>query len=321
MTGIAAVTGATGFLGRATVAELAASGWQVRCLARSDPADAALAGLDIEVVHGSLEDPGALAALVRGTDVVIHLAGSIKGLREADFMRANVRGTQAVVDAIRRGTPDRTRLVHVSTLAAREPHLSAYAGSKRLSEDAVQGGLAPEAWTIVRPTAIYGPSDRETLALFSTVATGLFPRLAPPQARVTMLFSEDAARALDALAQAGSRVGGQIFELSDSRHEGYSWPELGRTAADAMGARVRTFGVPACLVRGAGSAAGAFARLRGKPSVFGPGKVREIRHPDWTSAAQANPPTDIWESRTNLKNGFEYTVDWYRHEGWLPHPH
>ena len=56
------------------------------------------------------------------------------------------------------------RFVHVSSLAAREPALSDYGWSKHEAEGVVAGSGLP--WTIVRPPAVYGPGDRETLAYF-----------------------------------------------------------------------------------------------------------------------------------------------------------
>ena len=56
------------------------------------------------------------------------------------------------------------RFVHVSSLAAREPKLSLYGASKARAEELVHSsGLE---WVIVRPPAVYGPGDKETLELF-----------------------------------------------------------------------------------------------------------------------------------------------------------
>jgi uncharacterized protein YbjT (DUF2867 family) len=56
------------------------------------------------------------------------------------------------------------RFILVSSLAAREPQLSDYAASKRGGEDAARE-VSPDA-LVVRPPAIYGPGDTETLELF-----------------------------------------------------------------------------------------------------------------------------------------------------------
>ncbi len=67
------VTGASGWIGSASVAELLAAGHHVLGLARSDAAAARVADLGAEVVRGTLEDlPGLRAAAARA-DGVVHL--------------------------------------------------------------------------------------------------------------------------------------------------------------------------------------------------------------------------------------------------------
>ena len=92
----------------------------------------------------------------------------------AGFEQGNVTGTLAMLAAATAGGIH--RFVHVSSLAAREPKLSLYGGSKARAEELVErSGLD---WTIVRPPAVYGPGDNETLELFRMAKLGLM--LMPP---------------------------------------------------------------------------------------------------------------------------------------------
>ena len=108
-----AVTGGTGFVGQALIDAALAQGRAVRALARKPQP----ARCGVEWVSGDLDDAAALAALVAGTEAVVHVAGLTNGSNEA-FDRCNVAGTLAMIEAaIAAGVP---RFVFVSSLSARE---------------------------------------------------------------------------------------------------------------------------------------------------------------------------------------------------------
>jgi dihydroflavonol-4-reductase len=108
-----AVTGATGLLGNNLVRHLVARGAEVTVLARGANRRE-LAGLDVRVVQGDLDDSAALAECFRGAEVVVHAAALVTiafGERSA-MERVNVEGTRAVCAAV----PAGARLVHVSSV-------------------------------------------------------------------------------------------------------------------------------------------------------------------------------------------------------------
>ncbi|MBK9037127.1 MAG: NAD-dependent epimerase/dehydratase family protein [Myxococcales bacterium] len=112
------VTGAGGFIGSAVVRALLARGRSVRAtLAPGEGADN-LAGLDVEQVVVDVRDQAAVAAAVRGCDVVYHLAAiySLWLPDPARIFEVNVEGTKNVLGAAAKAGVQ--RIVHTSSIAA-----------------------------------------------------------------------------------------------------------------------------------------------------------------------------------------------------------
>ncbi len=312
---LVAVTGATGFLGLHLIAALAQAGADIRILARHDPAHEFWDGLSFETVRGSLEDEAALTRLVKGADTVIHAAGLIKALDRATFLNTNRDGTERVARIARRHAPA-ARFILVSSLAAREARLSSYAFSKRAAEDAARlvYADAPDRLVIIRPPAIYGPWDRETLAIFKTAKVPIVPLVS--RGRMAMIHVSDAAAAIARLALGAGEAG--LYALADSRPEGYEMLELLAEAACAVGRKQPRFvPMPPALIRLAGRASGAWGRLRGQAPVFTAEKAEEILHLDWSITPAEALPGSVYQPRLGLTEGFRETVAWYREKGWL----
>jgi nucleoside-diphosphate-sugar epimerase len=311
---LAALTGATGFLGRHVAQALHEQGWRLRVLARGQAVPDGLESLQPEVVAGRLADREALEALAAGAQAVVHIAGSIKAVTPRQFLTANAGGAAATAQAMALRAPGACFLL-VSSLSAREPRLSPYAASKAAGEGAVRGMLAPEQLTIVRPPAIYGPGDRETLALFQAAeALPLLPMIGGPEARLALIHVADAAAQIAALAAQPAQ--GAVFAITDDRPQGYGWRELAEAAADAVGRPLRTARIPAAMLLGIGAANSLLGRLGAPPQILSLGKAREMLHPDW-SVSPEELARDLPPPRFGIAKGFADAVDWYRKHGWL----
>ncbi|MQP67613.1 NAD-dependent epimerase/dehydratase family protein [Niveispirillum sp. SYP-B3756] len=311
---VVAVTGGTGFLGRHLVASLWRAGYQPRLLVRQDPAHPLLEGIHPQLVPGDLGDEKALTRLVTGAAAVIHAGGLIKAVSREAFFAVNEGGSARLGRTLARHAPQ-ARFLVISSQAARAPTLSDYAASKRAGEDAAIAAYGGADWLVIRPPAIYGPWDRETLSLFKAAAGPVVPVLGGKAARIAMLHVSDAAAAITALVRPG--VKGRCYTLCDGHHAGYGWDELLDYAAAAVGHRALRLRVPPGLLSLLGGLSGFQARLTGRPAMLTQGKVREILHPDWTVAAADMPDSGLWRPNISLAEGFHATAGWYRSRGWI----
>ena len=313
-TGPIAVTGASGFIGRALVRKLSRSGFQVRALCRRP--DQGLDEGDVDVVLGTLEDADSLERLLAGAEAVVHAAGAVRARSHREFDAVNRGGTANLVAALASGTRPQ-RLILVSSLAAREPALSAYAQSKRMAEQEVEVCRSRLLdFCILRPPAVYGPGDRGTLTIFRQLARRFLLVPAPSDARFSLLFVEDLAGLVERLLEI-PRWGGITLEPDDGRPGGYAWHDLAAIAGRSLGGPVRTLFLPGPSVWLAAGVGEAFAALRGQPPALGFGKLRELRHRDWVCRPVEFVALDEWTSRTQFEDGFACTLAWYKEHGWL----
>lgn len=298
------MTGATGFVGAETLDQVLAEGLRVNALTRkAQPPRARL-----KWVPGSLEDAAALDTLVRDADAVVHIAGVVNAPDREGFEAGNARGTMAVIDAMRRRGI--RRLVHVSSLAAREPELSDYGWSKELAEKHVKAsGLD---WTIVRPPAIYGPNDREMLELFRMGKRGVM--MLPPGGRLSVIHVSDLARLLLILAEEKEASLTRSYEVDDGSPGGWDHKEFGAAIGRAVGRSVRTIATPQWLLS---IAAHADRTIRGKGAKLTPDRVAYFCHPDWVVGKRKQPPKRLWMPQVPTEQGLKATADAYREKGWL----
>ena len=152
-----AITGATGFIGRAIIAQARAAGHRVRAIVR-DPTQARWLAdqFDCELAAGNVLDAPPLAGALAGVQGVIHLVGIIHERGAQTFDRVHRQGTANVVAAAQ--TAGVARFIHMSALGVRPGARSRYHQTKWAAEELVrQSGLA---WTIFRPSVVYGSGDQ-----------------------------------------------------------------------------------------------------------------------------------------------------------------
>jgi nucleoside-diphosphate-sugar epimerase len=173
------VTGGSGFFGKRLIGELDKRRIPVVALARSEAAAIAVRGAGAEPARGDLDDVAAMTAGMKDCDVVFHAAAYVKSYGPLhEFMKANVTGTQNVLEAAKAAGV--TRFVHIGTEAVladgkpivradeQRPYPAKPAGkypiTKGLAERAVLAATAPGFDAMaVRPRFIWGKGDTTML--------------------------------------------------------------------------------------------------------------------------------------------------------------
>ncbi|MFG1795199.1 NAD-dependent epimerase/dehydratase family protein [Nocardia sp. NPDC049149] len=233
------VTGASGFLGGAIVRRLVRDGaHDVSILVRrtSNLADLGTDVDRVEVVYGDLTDQASLVQATNGVDLVIHSAARVdeRGTRE-QFWNENVRATERLLDAARRGGA--SRFVFISSPSALmdydggdqldidesvpypRRYLNLYSETKAEAERAVLAANTTGFTTCaLRPRAIWGAGDRSgpIVRLLGRTGTGKLPDISFGRTVYASLCHVDNVVEACVRAAASDAVGGKAYFLADA---------------------------------------------------------------------------------------------------------
>ena len=325
------VTGATGFVGTAVARALIAAGRRVRALSRPNSDRRNLAGLDLEIVEGSLEDATSLAAAVAGCGALYHVAADYRlWVRDPQAMyRANVDGTRALMSAALAAGVE--RVVYTSSVAVLGLHadgtasdettpstlddmVGPYKRSKFLAEAEVRRLIETQKLraVIVNPSTPIGPRDIKptpTGRMIVEAASGRMPAFV--DTGLNLVHVDDVARG-HLLAEEQGRVG-ERYILGG---ENLSLAEILRRIAVIVGRSPPKVRLPLPVVWPVAVVAEAWGRLTGKEPMVTFDSLRMARKKMYFSAAKAE--RELGFRARPASEALADAVGWFRSAGMVP---
>mgnify|MGYP006297309229 FL=1 len=323
------LTGATGFIGSHIAEALIERGVRVRLPVRrrtpllQDLERRGAAVFETEP-HNDLR---VLQQALQGAEAVVHCAAAVRAADPGAFHRANVALTRTIL-----GLMDKEQFfLLLSSQAAAGPSaegtpveesappapVNAYGRSKLQAERAArswkrQGG---GRCVVLRPSAVYGPRDRDFGVLFRAVSRGVALLPGDGRQRISILHVHDLVRAVLAVLETRPREG-TYFVCGD---ETVSWLELAGLIQRALEKdRLLVLSCPPLLVEWASLVADALAGAAGrKPFLLCRDKILEMKQPSWLCSSEALRRDTGWRPAVPLQLGIRKTADWYRTAGRL----
>ena len=297
---VIAVTGASGFIGMCLAKALCRDGHRVRILLRKRAQHQSFIDTNTDIIEGDLSNIDALARLVKDADAVIHCAGNVRGRVPEDFA-INADGVTNLTSAIKQHSAS-ARLLLLSSLAAKEPQLSYYAASKCNGEAVLLDHCDDINWTIFRPAAVYGPGDQELLPVFRLMTKGFALLPGAADSRVALVHIDDLVSA-SMLWLNSSNVRHQVFDIDDGVTAGYSWQEIASIVGEQFDRQVRLISIPTTLLDLVAGTNRLCAALFGYQPMLTPEKLRELRHPDWSSDSSQFQTASGWHPTVPFSRG------------------
>ncbi len=253
--------GGTGFVGTQLTYRLAPHFPEVHVLTRRRQGVNEFATLsNVRVVEAKVHDPEQLQAALAGSDVVINLVGILNESGSAganSFDGAHVKLTDSVIDVCK--AQGVSRYLHMSALGADADNGSSeYLRSKGRAEQQVRAVSGLPAWTIFRPSIVFGERDAFFNRFASLLKMAPVLPLACPDARMAPVFVDDLCKVfLDAVDNPATH--GDTISLCGPAD--YTLKELVEFTAKAAGLERKVIGLPDWA-----------ARLQGRIMEFVPGK-------------------------------------------------
>ncbi|HTY58559.1 MAG TPA: NAD-dependent epimerase/dehydratase family protein [Bacteroidota bacterium] len=322
------VTGGTGFIGSHLVERLLDRGYEVMCIAKDALNARLLESRGCRVVIGDLNTPGSWEQLLDGVETVYHVAGVTRCRVPAEYYEGNYMATKQVVDTCAAVSPGLRHFVYVSSQTAIGPSLggfpigeetpyhpvSDYGKSKMLAELEVLRASDRLPVTIVRPSAVYGPRERDMYDYIRTIKHGLQLLIGFHDKIMSLIHVQDLVNGIMLAGESAVSSGKKYFLGSEVY---YSYAEIGSTIARVVHRHPLSIRLPHCLVWSVGAVSTAIGKLSGQQVFLNIEKAREVVQPAWTCSVAKAKRELGFRQNVSLEEGMRQTYNWYVENGWM----
>lgn len=323
------ITGANGFIGANLVKQAKAMGHYPYAGIRKGADISLLAGTGVDFVYLDYEDIPKLTEVMRSYkfDSIIHNAGLTRSPSINALIKVNKDYLVNIIEAIRESGEAIEKLIYVSSLAAYgpadklttgmvdnsiEPKPVTNYGRSKLEAEKYLKSVTDIPWLIVRPTAVYGPGEKDLLTVFQMISKGIDLVAGYLPQKLTFVYGEDLARLM--ILMANSKHKHKAYFAGDGQI--YLGSEFSKIIKRAIGRRVVKIKLPIPLIKSIAYLSENIGRVTNNYPVLNIDKVNEIKARNW-SVDVSQTLEDFELEPRSLTEGVPATVKWYRDQKWL----
>lgn len=323
------ITGASGFVGYHLIEEALNAGLEVFAAMRASSDKSHLASFNIQYVSLDYENVGLLKAELEDKryDYIIHAAGTTKAKTRADYDLVNASYTRNLALAALQSDIHLKKFVFVSSLAAVGPltDLSAkikdnaplhpvtnYGASKMLAEQYL-AELPSLPLITIRPTAVYGPREKDLFILFNSINKGLEPHIGSFRQQLSFVYVKDLVKVIIAALNVPGIH--KAYNISDGA--AYDRYALAVYTKKALNKKTFKFHLPVAIVSLLARLMDfLYANSKNTPAL-NKEKMAELTAINWACDIE-NAVTDLsYAPAFNLEKGIMQTIKWYKLNNWL----
>lgn len=323
------ITGATGFVGFHLIEAALSNGLEVFANVRKTSQTGHLQGLAISFVKLDFESIYQMTRHIEEYkyDYVIHAAAVTKAENLDQYNKYNAAYTRNLAIAVTQATHQVEKFVFVSSLAALGPlkevgyqlsdngasnPVTYYGKSKALAETYLQN-IEKLPWLVFRPTAVYGPREREILMVIKAINRGVEVYMGDKEQQLSFVYVKDLAQIIVSSLQ--SAMVNKSYNVSDGQV--YSRSAFSEHARAIMQKKTFKVQVPLPLIKGVAWSLEKGYKLLRKIPTLNIDKVNELTGINWSCDIK-NIKNDLgFSPRYQLQQGLEETIKWYQLNKWL----
>jgi nucleoside-diphosphate-sugar epimerase len=322
------ITGASGFVGYHLIEEALHNNLEVYAAVRKNSHTDHLKHFDINYIDLDYKNPAALKQQLSDYkfDYIIHAAGVTKARSDAEYNYINATYTYNLASAAVQVDGNLKKFVLIGSLAAIGPlktlngiitdntpptPVTAYGRSKLLAEEQLKtiDGLT---YTILRPTAVYGPRDTGIFIFFKQLVKGIEPYIGNKQQKLSFIYVKDVAKAAIKALHGGNN---KTFNLSDGNF--YSRYELGNITKEVLRLKTIKFHLPVNFVKIIAAISEKVSSLSNKAAILNIEKLDELMAVNWSCDVERAQTELGFYPSYNLQSGLTETLNWYKANKWL----
>lgn len=321
------ITGASGFVGYHLIEEALNNNLEVFAAVRRSSQIDHLKNFNINYTYPDFDNIKALEQEFNTNqyNYVIHAAGLTRAKNQQAYNKVNANYTINLATAAA-AAPAFKKFVFISSLAALGPlhsmtgiiydnstpqPVTAYGQSKLLAEDGLKL-INNLNCTILRPTAVYGPRDKDIFIIFKQFAKGLEPYIGKSAQKLSFIYVKDLAQATVKALYTGKQ---KAYNLSDGNF--YDRYELADITKHILRVKTVKFHLPVNFVKLIATFAEIIGYLRGQSPVISNEKLKELTAINWFCNIDEAKHDMGFYPRYDLEAGVNETISWYKANQWL----
>ena len=335
------ITGANGFIGSFVVEEALNRGYEVWAAMRQTSSKANLKTVEnnsnlhfIDLPYSSQESLCQLFTKQKETvgkwDHIVHTMGLTKCKKKEDFDIVNFQYTQNIVNALIQSDMVPQHFIYMSSLSAfgdgdkitlkeiklnDTPTPNTYYGKSKLKSEKFLQSLDIQQfpYTILRPTGVYGPKEKDYFVMLQTLSNHLNPGIGFKPQYITFIYVKDLVKTIFLAIE--KRAIGKAYFVADG--DVWTSDDYANLCKKLLGVKAVTVKFPEWIAKVVCYTFDTVGGWFGVTPTLNIDKYNILAAKNWKCEVEPLQQDLGFTADYKLERGLKESIEWYKQNGWL----